>query len=155
MGDYIAFTDDDCVPVEPWPWPLVKHLESAGSQIAGVGGRVLPLRDGLLSRYYSFHHILEPPESCSYLVTANCIYRRGVLVRVGGFDTNITHPGGEDVGLSTKVRAEGYRLAFEPNATVLHDYRESLQDFAKTFYRYGKGCAYVMGKRVGSAPSFA
>ena len=145
-GDYIAFTDDDCVPVEPWPWPLVERLERESTEVAGVGGRVQPLHEGLFSRYYTFHRILEPPTSCSYLVTANCAYRRDVLVSVGGFDTGIRHPGGEDPGLSIKMRAAGYRLVFEPRAVVLHDYRESLKDFVRTFYRYGRGCAYVMGQ---------
>ena len=144
-GDHIAFTDDDCVPVFPWPWPLVSRLEREGRGVAGVGGRVGPLHCGVFSRYYTFHRVLEPPESCPYLVTANCAYRRDVLLQVGGFDARIRHPGGEDPGLSMKVRAKGYRLAFEPQALVLHAYRESLRDFVRTFMRYGKGCAYVMG----------
>lgn len=145
-GDYIAFTDDDCLPLPPWPWPLVERLEQEGSQVAGVGGRVLPLHDGLFSRYYTLHRILEPPESCSYLVTANCAYRREALLSVGGFDTRIKHPGGEDPGLSISVRANGYSLVFEPRAVVQHDYRESLFDFSRTFFRYGKGCAIAVGE---------
>ena len=144
-GRYIVFTDDDCVPVEPWPRPLIERLEQEGQEVAGAGGRVLPLGDNLLSRYYTFHRILEPPESCSYLVTANCAYRRELLEMVGGFDPTIRAPGGEDPGLSIKVRSRGYRLVFEPRATVLHDYRPNLSNFVKTFYNYGKGCAHVMG----------
>lgn len=147
-GRYVVFTDDDCVPLEPWPWPLIQRLEREDSRVAGAGGRVLPLRQGVFSRYYTFHRILEPPGSCSYLVTANCAYRRDVLQEVGGFDIAIRHPGGEDPGLSMKVRAKGYGLVFEPAAVVLHDYRESLLNFVRTFYRYGKGCAHVMGQRT-------
>ena len=151
-GEFVAFTDDDCVPVHPWPWPLVARLEQEGPRIAGAGGRVQLLRNGLFARYYTFHRILEPPSSCSYLVTANCAYRRRILLELGGFDEGIKHPGGEDPGLSMKARARGYGLAFEPDAVVLHEYRESLVDFVRTFYRYGKGCGYVMGKRI-SAPT--
>ena len=152
-GYYVALTDDDCVPVKPWPWPLVARLEKEGRLVAGVGGRVRPLHRRLLSRYYTFHRILEPPPSCSYLVTANCAYRREVVLEVGGFDSGIKHPGGEDAGLSMKIRAEGYHLVFETTAIVLHEYRESLTDFVKTFYRYGRGCAYVMGKRTETSGS--
>jgi hypothetical protein len=66
-------------------------------------------------------------------------------LEVGGFDTRIKQPGGEDPCLSASIRARGYRLVFEPGATVLHEYRESITDFVRTFYRYGKGCAYVKG----------
>lgn len=30
----MAFTDADCVSVEPWPWPLVVRLEKEGEKIA-------------------------------------------------------------------------------------------------------------------------
>ena len=144
-GKFVAFTDDDCVPVGPWPWPLVARLEREHHNLGGAGGRVLPAEDGLFSRYYTHHRILEPPVSRAYLVTANCAFVRSILLEVGGFDTGITEAGGEDPGLSMKVRAAGYDLAYEPFAVVRHHYRESLWDFARTFYRYGKGCGYVMG----------
>ena len=143
-GEFVVFTDDDCVPTGSWPWPLVNRLSNAATGVAGVGGRVLPVNGGLFSRYYTFHRILEPPPNCAYVVTANCTYRKEVLVEVGGFDSAIKHPGGEDPALSAAVRTAGYSLGYEPSAVVLHEYRESLWDFLKTFNRYGKGCANVV-----------
>ena len=133
----------------------MERLEREGPMVAGAGGRVLPAKNGVFARYYTHHRILEPPASCSYLVTANCVYRRDVLLLAGGFDTGILHPGGEDPGLSMKVLARGYRLIFDPGAIVLHHYRESLWDLVRTFYRYGKGCGYVMGERVGATKTVA
>ena len=144
-GDYVAFTDDDCVPAAGWPWPLLEAISAGDEEVAGVGGRVLPLRTGLFAAYYTFHRILEPPRSCSYLVTANCLYTRKALEEVGGFDERIRGPGGEDPALSAKVRDKGHRLAYAPTAIVRHDYREGLIDFVRTFYRYGRGCAHVVG----------
>jgi glycosyltransferase involved in cell wall biosynthesis len=144
-GPIIAFTDDDCEPIGRWPWTLVERLKGEGPQVAGVGGRVLPMRKGLISRYYDFHRILEPPSSCSYLVTANCAYRKSVLTRVGGFNESLTTPGGEDPELSVRIRRLGFRFVFEPTAVIRHDFRESWVDFAVTFYRYGRGCSSVVG----------
>jgi GT2 family glycosyltransferase len=120
-------------------------MNAEGPQVAGVGGRVLPMRKGLISRYYDFFRILEPPPSCSYLVTANCAYRKSVLTRVGGFNESITTPGGEDPELSIRIRKLGFRFAFEPSAVIRHNFRESWVDFAMTFYRYGRGCSSVVG----------
>lgn len=145
-GKFVAFIDDDCVAVDGWPWPLVARLRQGGRGLAGVGGRVHPLRDDLMSRYYTVHRILEPPESCLYLVTANCAYKREALVQAQGFDTDIGTPGGEDVGLSVRVRDLGYELCYEPSAVVLHDYRKGFVDFVRTFYRYGRGCGHVLGQ---------
>ena len=143
-GEILVFTDDDCVAMPGWPWPLANRLFREPSSVGGVGGRVLPLADGWVGRYSTFHHILEPPPSCSYLVTANCAYRRKAFDGADGFDESIRKPGGEDPDLAFRVRARGYRLAFEPAAVVRHDYRENPLDFARTFYRYGKGCAHVV-----------
>ena len=137
---YVAFTDDDCIPTPSWPWPLIRRLDQEGTDVAGVGGRVLPLRYDIVSRYYTYHRILEPPNSCSYPVTANCAYRRELVQIAGGFDNSIRHAGGEDPALSFAVRSRGHQLIFDPSAVVIHDFREGLFDFIKTFYRYGKGC---------------
>jgi mycofactocin glycosyltransferase len=143
--ELVAFTDDDCVPQGSWPQPLVDRLAREPPGVAGVGGRVMPLQGGLLSRYYTANRILEPPASCSYLVTANCAYRRSAILEAGGFDESLHLPGGEDPHLSRKVVSLGYSLRFEPRAVVRHEYREGLLDFATTFFRYGAGCGYVMG----------
>lgn len=143
-GDAIAFTDDDCVPAEGWVRSLAGRLDREEMDVAGVGGRVLPLRDGWVGRYSTFHRILETPSSGSYLVTANALYRREVLEKVGGFDESIRQPGGEDPDLSFRVAKMGYRFVYEPSAVVRHDYRESMVDFAQTLYRYGKGCSHVL-----------
>jgi glycosyltransferase involved in cell wall biosynthesis len=140
-SEFVAFTDDDCVPAEDWPLTLARRLSHESKRVAGVGGRVLPLRDGWIARYSTLHHILEPPPSCSYLVTANCCYRRSAILEANGFDERLRHPGGEDTSLARAVRRRGYLLGFEPAAIVFHDYRESLVDFARTFFRYGQGCA--------------
>jgi mycofactocin glycosyltransferase len=78
-------------------------------------------------------------------VTANCAYRRSAILDAGGFEEALRVPGGEDPHLSQKIRARGYSLRYEPTAVVRHDFRENLFDFARTFFRYGSGCGYVMG----------
>jgi glycosyltransferase involved in cell wall biosynthesis len=39
----LAFTDDDCVPEGRWPESLERCLAESPPEVAGVGGRVLPL----------------------------------------------------------------------------------------------------------------
>lgn len=141
---YVAFTDDDCVPQPGWLRALVEALDQAPEDVAGVGGAVQPHRRGLISDYMTLHRILEPPESLAYLVTANCVFRRSALEAVGGFDERVPTPGGEDPGLCFALRRLGFRFAFAPIAVVRHEYRESVRDFLKTFYRYGRGCHLVL-----------
>jgi len=144
-GAWVAFTDDDCEPQPEWLAALAANAAAAPETVAGIGGRVLPAAPGLIADYMTLHRILDPPPSCSYIVTANCIYRRSVLLEVGGFDQMVREPGGEDPGLSFAVRRAGHSLAYCQEAVVRHHYRESALNFLRTFYRYGRGCRLVMG----------
>lgn len=147
-GDIIALTDDDCQVHPRWIEALSRSIYSDAKTI-GVGGRVLPLRSDLLSRYYSFHRILEPPRSLLYLVSANCAYDRQAVLFAGGFDEEVRRPGGEDVGMSFKLSKAGWHFAFAEDAVVFHDFRNNLLDFAKTFRNYGYGCRQVTDKHFG------
>lgn len=147
-GDAVAFTDSDCI-VHPY-W--IKHLSMSlerNRKYIGIGGKVLPLSDDIYSKYNTFHRILEPPQSRKYLVSANCIYWREPIIEAGGFDEDISKPGGEDIGLSFKLFNLGYRFGFNKKAIVYHDYRFNLRDFSKTFYNYGMGCRLVTEKYFG------
>jgi len=140
-GDLIAFTDDDCVLNKNW----IKEIKNSrfwdNRKIAGIGGKVLPYNRNLLSEYYTFHRILEPPKHTQYLVTANACYRRELLMKINGFDEDHRYPGGEDNGLSFKLANLGYKFGFEKKMITFHNYRSTIPSFLKTFYRYGKGCA--------------
>jgi GT2 family glycosyltransferase len=142
----VAFTDDDCEPEPDWLRCLVSSLQIQPAEVAGVGGRVLAASPGLIGEYMTHHGILEPPPSLSYLVTANCAYRRAAIAAVGGFDERVKAPGGEDPGLAFALRKRGYRFELCPGAVVRHHYRESVIDFVKTFFRYGRGCGIVLGQ---------
>lgn len=154
----IAFTDNDCKVAPDWAMQLSTYLRDAPAQVAGVGGRVLAAGNDLYSRYFSYHKILDPflfNGRYLYVVTANCILRRSALEQAGGFDERITHPGGEDPGLSFKLLQAGFQLHYRKEAIVYHHYRLGLRDFIRTFYRYGRGCrqqteAYGVGLEYGS-----
>lgn len=148
IGDYIAFTDSDCIVSPYW----IKHLKKSvmeNGELVGIGGRVLPLSNDIYSHYYTFHRILEPPKTLKYLVSCNCIFNRKEILYVKGFDEDILKPGGEDIGLSFKLYKKGMKFAFEESAIVYHDYRNSTRNFAKTFYNYGFGCRIVTEKYFG------
>lgn len=145
-SELIAFTDDDCILHPTWIDSILQSKHWVNQEIIGIGGKVLNYRKGVVSEYYSYHRILEPPKYGQYLVTANACYLKKCLIEVGGFDETHRYPGGEDNGLSFKLANLGYCFGFEKNMIVLHDYRTSVLSFLKTFYRYGKGCAEITFK---------
>ncbi|MFW9881108.1 MAG: glycosyltransferase [Candidatus Thorarchaeota archaeon] len=152
-SDAVAFTDDDCILLPSWINSIINSSLWEKKKIVGIGGKVFHFRKGIVSEYYSFHRILEPPKYNQYLVTANACYLKRCLIEVGGFDENHKYPGGEDNGLSFKLSKKGYRFGFEKKMVVYHDYRTSLLSFIKTFYRYGKGCAEITCKYIKNQPN--
>lgn len=147
--ELVAFTDDDCVVEPRWLSRILERLRFQKS-LAGVGGRVLPLDHDVVSMFYNFHRILDPPPSLLYLVSANCCYRRDAFLSVGGYDEDLRRPGGEDIGLSFRLSREGWKFGFAPDAIVYHDYRNNPLDFIRTFWNYGRGSRLVTEKAYGT-----
>lgn len=151
--EIVAFTDNDCVVTPTWARRLHRYMHDAPPRIAGVGGRVLALGEDLFSRYYSYHKILDPwldHGRWLYVVTANAAFRRSALAEVGGFDPAVRDPGGEDPGLCFKLLERGYRLEYHAEAVVFHEYRASLGDFVRRFFRYGAGCRHQADRHAGA-----
>jgi GT2 family glycosyltransferase len=149
----IAFTDNDCVVQPSWARELTAHLQDASPKVAGVGGRTLAVGHDIFSRYYSYHKLLDPylhQGRYLYVVTANCAFRRSALEEVGGFDEELRQPGGEDPGVCFKLLERGYVLNYRPEAVVHHHYRPGLADFARTLFRYGKGCRMQTDRYISS-----
>jgi glycosyltransferase involved in cell wall biosynthesis len=123
-GEYLAFTDDDCVPQPDWLRAGVSALEAGADVVQGVTrphGPVRPLdRTIWVERHDGLYN------------TCNVFYRRSAYDTVGGFqreegDALRFRPGrrarnlgfGEDALLGWRVRRAG-RAAFTADAVVEH-----------------------------------
>lgn len=141
-GEYVAFTDADCIPDRDWLANLIKEFATG---IIGVGGRYEDVGEGLWSRSINLtfttplsgaksrwaeRKVVENLSVCG----ANGMCRREDIQRVGGF--NVTLSGAEDLELSNRLSKLG-SLAYTPDALVLHNHARGLKDFAKHAYRYG------------------
>lgn len=123
-GDIVAFTDSDCRAAPSWIRNAVGQM-AAG--VGLVGGAIHPVwPEG--RRLGFFQHQLEPVRREDPLYpTANVLYRREALERVGGFDERFgayrwgPPMGGEDTDLAWRVRRAGYRTAFAGDAVVEHE----------------------------------
>jgi hypothetical protein len=76
-----------------------------------------------------------------WLSTASCMYRRAALEDVGGFNEHLVAC--EDVELSWRVIARGYRLGYVADAPATHYEGRSWLRFAIKGFWYGSGAAQV------------
>jgi len=140
-GDWILFTDSDCLPTSTW---LEGYLDAWNGAI-GYAGNVLSLNDDAISSFYESQGTLTPtshkqdgsryPE---YLITANALVWKPALVRIGGFNERIKFAAGEDINLGFRLREVG-NLSFAPESVVYHNFDDGVVGFVKRFRRYGRG----------------
>ena len=155
QGQNLAFTDDDCEPRPAWLATLNERLASESDPCL-VGGRVVNLLSTNLFSEAS-HLILEmvykhynvDPTNAHFFASMNIGVAREKLLECGSFDTRFRTA--EDRELCDRWRANGYRLVYEPEATIGHAHLLDFRHFCKQHYGYGRGADHyhrVRGARA-------
>jgi GT2 family glycosyltransferase len=147
-GEYIAFTDADCIPEADWIEKLLIGMERG---IVGVGGCVKNIGETVWEKSINLTQntflgaansvqgrIFGQRKYVSSISGCNSLYRKCDLLKVGGFDTNLTTA--EDTDLNRKLLAYG-KLLYVPDAVVIHNHGRGLMDFANRMRQYGYGRA--------------
>lgn len=144
-GEFIAFTDGDCVVDPRWLTELEKGFDAP--DVAGVGGDQKSPEDeteqgrriqeflktiGFMTDYIKTNADMK---ETAHNPTCNSAYRKSVLEEVGGFDENLWPA--EDVELDLKIRRRGYKLLYNPAAVVGHYRPTTYGGFARMMRRYG------------------
>jgi glycosyltransferase involved in cell wall biosynthesis len=145
-GEFIAFTDGDCLPDKEWLSNIMKGFD--GPQVGGVGGVVRRADEGLIPEYTDLIRLYDPARDAAgritYLTTGNSCFRRAAVMDAGLFDERFRKPGGEEPDLCRKVISLGYELNAVEDAIVLHHHMSSVRSLLKAFTNYGEG-HYILG----------
>ncbi len=116
-GEWLAFTDDDCVPDPNW---------LAGFTTATHAGcRVYEGKTTCVAGIHSLFDHAPLNMMGGWLWSCNIFIRRGTFEEVGGFDEVFRFPHMEDVDLRERLVQAGYAFEFVPEATVDHPPRKS------------------------------
>jgi mycofactocin glycosyltransferase len=154
--DLVAFLDSDCVPDPGWTRPLVAH--TADPRLALVAPRITALPGpgrGWVGRYEAAVSALDmgpaaapvaPGTAVSYVPSAALLARRGALGE--GFDAAMRVA--EDVDLVWRLVAAGWRVRYEPAATVAHEHPDATGEWLRRRAFYGTGAA-LLAARHGTA----
>lgn len=148
QGDYIAFTDSDCIPQKDWLENLVCEFDEG---IVAVGGGIKNIGKGLweesialvLDTYLGSANsvqdrVLKGRREVNSISGCNSIYRKSDVEVVGGFDVGLSI--NEDTELNRRLLNLG-KIIYTPNAIVLHNQARTLSAFIKrmVFFGYGRG----------------
>lgn len=145
LGEFLAFTDADCIPHQNW---LTTGMDSL-SKTEDIG-----LIAGHLE--FTFHEADRPNalefydsvvflnqrlyiEKIHFAATANLFTRKTVMESVGYFNSSLKSSG--DVEWGQRVFSAGYRQLYEPKAIVYHPARSSFRSIYKKVLRVSGGQA--------------
>lgn len=150
-GEYLAFTDDDCVPAVDWLHQYDVALEETGYVALG-GGWINPYPENTPAEaaqvYMEFlrGYFRDIHDNVLLLPSNNVVYRRDIFESLGGFDESFPLAAAEDLDLSYRIVAAGHRQGYAPAAKIYHYHRNTYRGYLRQQWRYGRGAFYFNRK---------
>ena len=155
-GEWLLFTDSDCVPE-----PRILDAYFDPPPAAGVGALAGPVtthvtQRAFLARYAEDRKFLDQNDglhtAADAAATANLMVRRSAFDELGGFTEGIRSGG--DVDFCRRLVAAGWTIERRPRARVDHLHRESLPDLLGSIARYAAGAHWLNERYPGTAPQW-
>jgi len=148
--EIVLFVDADCLPAPGYLPTLLAHF--ADPRLAAVAPRILA-RAGAgtpawLAAYEKRRSPLDlgpheapvrPGSAVPFVPTAALALRREALEQAGGFDEALRF--GEDVDLVWRLGKRGWRVRYDPSASVSHPARRSGKGWLGQRFQYGRSAA--------------
>ncbi len=163
--EFVVYLDADTVleEAEPLGWLSVCLSQFSDPRTALVAPRIrsVPGSDAV-ARYEASSSPLDLGERpglvgsfrrLSYVPATALVARARALKEIGGFDQSLRF--GEDVDLVRRLEAAGWRVRYEPAATVMHRPRSNLRSLARQRFGYGTAAAELDRRHEETVPPFA
>ncbi|MCL2567056.1 MAG: glycosyltransferase [Alphaproteobacteria bacterium] len=136
-GDYVAFIDDDAIPDRKWLNKLLKSFNTP--EVAGGGGDVFDItgiayqarricsdRFGNSFLDYKNNSPVAIPSASSFIAVmgVNNIFRKDILLKIGGFDEQYDYFL-DETDLCSRIVDAGYYINYAEGADVYHKFASS------------------------------
>ncbi len=140
QGEFLLFTDADCLPQENWIALIVLAFErTKAAAVCGSYGIANPqsaLASGIHAEILFRHKHLMPDYPKSF-GSYNVGIRKYIFEQLGGFNTTYRRASGEDNDLSYRLIKQGGVIYFERKALVNHYHTQALSRYLKEQFRHG------------------
>ena len=149
-GEYLAFTDDDCLPTSGWLRQLAAALALAPDAL--VGGHTT---NALPTNLYavasqviidvSYARLLATHSELRFFASNNFAVKAAHFRCLGGFDPAFRTS--EDRDFCDRWLRAGRALALAPDAVVRHSHELTLGGFWRQHFAYGRGaCRFHLAR---------
>ncbi len=156
-GEWIAFTDADCVPSRRWLPCLLAAAETSNRQTMALAGKTIGLESRTpAARFIDLIGALDAEtylrhETMPWAPTCNLACRREDLLAVGGFDPEFKDYETADLCLRLGQRFGG-QILYVPTALVMHRHRSTWRALWKQQLGYGGGYAQFLLRHANRWP---
>jgi cellulose synthase/poly-beta-1,6-N-acetylglucosamine synthase-like glycosyltransferase len=153
QGEYIAFTDADCIVSKNWLKGLLR--EFTNSKIASVGGpNITPKNDTKTAKAIGAATLFLTRPGARYGFQGtkiqeifhnpgcNVMYRKKAILDVENFNPTLITC--EDEELDYRIIKKGYKILFTPNVVVDHYRRPTYKKILIQAFRYAVGRAQAI-----------
>ncbi len=127
-GEWLAFTDDDCLPERGWLAGFAEAIAAHASPCAWEGPTTADRPQQQINEAAPLN------TEGGYLWSCNLAVCRADFTVLQGFDEHFRHASMEDVDFRERLKASGRGFGFARAAKICHPWR--LQQGAKAFIRY-------------------
>lgn len=148
-GEIVAYTDSDCVADPHWLTLMVNAMVEGA--LGGCGGpNYAPAEEGRIEACVAAApgapcHVLTADDRAEHLAGCNMVFRKSVLIALGGFDPQFS-AAGDDVDICWRALDAGQVLGFCPGAFVWHFRRNTVSAYHGQQRGYGRAEALLYFK---------
>jgi glycosyltransferase involved in cell wall biosynthesis len=138
-GRLLLFTDDDCVPTPGWLDAMLVPFRDA--EVVGAKGIYRTLQKEIVARfvqveYEDRYRIMSAVQDIDFVDTYSAGFVRERFLEMNGYDTSFPVACAEDVELSYRMSARGWKMRFHPEAVVHHLHPNTLSRYLKKKYKF-------------------
>jgi len=149
-GEYLAFTDDDCLPEPGWLTEMARALSPAPESM--VGGTTVNAAPNLYSATSQlivdvvYRHYNANPLRARFVASNNMVVPSREFREIGGFDPAFRTA--EDRDLCDRWLQRGKRIIHTPAARVRHARPMNARAFCRQHFEYGRGAERFKRRRA-------
>jgi glycosyltransferase involved in cell wall biosynthesis len=138
-GSIILFTDDDCVPMNDWLDAMLGPFEDA--EVVGAKGVYRTHQRSLVARFVQIEYEdryrrMAALDCIDFIDTYSAAFRRDRFLEMAGYDTSFPVACAEDIELSYRMSARGWKMKFVPAAIVYHTHPDTLWRYLRKKYKF-------------------
>ncbi len=138
-GRILLFTDDDCVPMPDWLDAMLACFDSP--TVVGAKGIYRTHQKSLAARFVQIEYedkyrLMAGAPSIDFIDTYSAGFIRDRFQEMDGYDMSFPVACAEDIELSYRMSARGWKMIFISEAIVYHTHPATFSSYLKKKYKF-------------------